>query len=217
MILVGGIGLPWLRDLDYGTQWIVRMRAKHWPLEVMLEDLSYAAHRVLHTFQDLDPERVVLVGCMPRHIDPPGTIRRYRLDHVAPPVDEVHERLSEAVMGIVDLDHTMVVLRHWSAFPADTVIIEIEPEDGEFGLGFSDVVESTVRVVEALVRTEVGRATGTVSDAPILTPPTRIVPPVMPTPNMALFPRREGDAESGATVGTALFPRSEPDLESGAR
>ena len=210
MILVGGIGLPWLRDLDYGTQWIVRMRAEQWPTDVLLEDLSYAAHRVLHTFQDLDPARVVLVGCMPRHIDAPGTVRRYRLDHVAPPVDEVHERLSEAVMGIVDLDHTMVVLRHWQAFPVDTVIIEIEPEDGEFGLGFSDVVESTVTIVEALVRTEVGRAAGTVSDAPMLTPPTRIVPPVMPTPNMALFPRREelGD-QIHPTIGTALFPRRE--------
>ena len=209
MILVGGIGLPWLRDLDYGTQWIVRMRAEQWPTDVLLEDLSYAAHRVLHTFQDLDPARVVLVGCMPRHIDAPGTVRRYRLDHVAPPVDEVHERLSEAVMGIVDLDHTMVVLRHWHAFPADTVIIEIEPEDGEFGLGFSDAVESTVTIVEALVRTEVGRAAGTVSDAPMLTPPTRIVPPVMPTPNMALFPRREELDQIDPTVGTALFPRRE--------
>ena len=209
MILVGGIGLPWLRDLDYGTQWIVRMREEQWPADVLLEDLSYSAHRVLHTFQDLDPARVVLVGCMPRHIDSPGTVRRYRLDHVAPAVDEVHDRLSEAVMGIVDLDHTMVVLRHWHAFPADTVIIEIEPEDGEFGLGFSDVVESTVTVVEALVRTEVGRAAGTVSDAPMLTPPTRIVPPVMPTPNMALFPGREELAQTDPTVGTALFPRRE--------
>ena len=214
MILVGGIGLPWLRDLDYGTQWIVRMRTEHWPADVMLEDLSYAAHRVLHTFQDLDPARVVLVGCMPRHIDPPGTIRRYRLDHIAPPVDEVHERLSEAVMGIVDLDHTMVVLRHWNAFPVDTVIIEIEPEDGEFGLGFSEVVESTVTIVEAMVRAEVARGEGTASDAPMLTPPTRIVPPVMPTPNMALFPRRdEHGAETHPTVGAALFPR--PD-EAGA-
>ena len=112
-------------------------------------------------------------------------------------------------MGIVDLDHTMVVLRHWQAFPVDTVIIEIEPEDGEFGLGFSDVVESTVTIVEALVRSEVGRAAGTASDAPMLTPPTRIVPPVMPTPNMALFPRREELNETDPTVGTALFPRRE--------
>ena len=99
--------------------------------------------------------------------------------------------LFRSVMGIVDLDHTMVVLRHWHAFPVDTVIIEIEPEDGEFGLGFSDVVESTVTIVEALVRSEVGRAAGTASDAPMLTPPTRIVPPVMPTPNMSLFPRAQ--------------------------
>ena len=196
MILVGGIGLPWLRDLDYGTQWIVRVREEQWPADVLLEDLSYSAHRVLHTLQDLKPSRVVLVGCMPRHVDPPGTIRRYRLDLSPPPLEEVHERLAEAVMGIVDLDHTMVVVRHWQAFPPDTIIVEVEPEDGEFGLGFSDTVEATVAVVAAIVRREVERPADVHSDAPMTTPPTVMVAPVSPTPNMALFPPRISDPDS---------------------
>lgn len=192
VILVGGIGLPWLRDLDFGTQWVKRQTADNgsndWPLGVVLEDLSYGAHRVLHTIQEMNPARIVLVGCMPRQIDPPGTIRHYRLNLDPPPVEEVHERISEAVMGIVDLDHTLVVVRHWNAFPIDTVVVEVEPEDCQFGLGFSDTIEATVAQVTALVQQEVRRPAGSVSDAPMYTPPTSPMPLPTPVPNMSLFP-----------------------------
>ncbi len=156
--LVGGIGLPWLRDLDFGTNWLARAASLPWPDDVVLEDLSYAAHRVMHRLQELQPERVVLLGCMPRGEDPPGTIRRYALSGVPDPdPDEVHERLGEAVGGIVDLDHTLAVCRHWDALPADTVVIEVEPAESEFGWGFSQPVENAVDDVLDLVRREVSR------------------------------------------------------------
>lgn len=157
VILVGGIGLPWLRDLDFGTQWIELAGRETWPEGVLLEDLSYGAHRVMHRLQELEPTRVVIVAAMPREVDPPGTIRRYRLDPEAPPMEEVHDRLTEAVMGIIDLDHTLAVCRHWRAFPTDTVVIEVEPADRAFGLGFSEPVEATVAPVLAMVREEVTR------------------------------------------------------------
>lgn len=153
--LVGGIGLPWLRDLDFGTQFVRRVEGGEWPEGVVLEDLSYAAHRVLHRLQELEPVKVVLVGAMPREVDPPGTVRRYRLDLTPPPADEVHERLTEAIGGIIDLDHTLAVVRHWHGFPVDTTIIEVEPADRSFGLGFSDPVEAVVDVVLEMVRQEV--------------------------------------------------------------
>ena len=155
-VLVGGVGLPWLRDLDFGTQFLRRVEHLDWPSDVVLDDLSYAAHRVLHTLQELKPSKVVLVGAMPREVDPPGTIRRYQLDLTPPSDDEVAERLGEAVGGIIDLDHTLAVVRYWKGFPPDTVVIEIEPGDRAFGLGFSDDVESVVETVLAMVREEVG-------------------------------------------------------------
>jgi hydrogenase maturation protease len=157
-VLVGGVGLPWLRDLDFGTQWIRRVEHLSWPEGVVVEDLSYAAHRVLHRLQELEPDKVVLVGAMPRDVDPPGTVRRYLLDLTPPPPEEVHERLTEAVGGIIDLDHTLAVVRHWKGFPEGTVVIEVEPGDRSFGLGFTDEVESCVGAVLAMVREEVGAA-----------------------------------------------------------
>lgn len=160
--LVGGIGLPWLRDLDFGTQFIRRHEHLDWPEKVLLEDLSYAAHRVLHRLQELEPVKVVLVGAMPRDIDPPGTIRRYPLDLTAPPDEEVHARLTEAVGGIIDLDHTLAVVRYWNGFPQNTVVVEVEPADRSFGLGFSDEVEAAVEAVLAAVREEVAPAGATI-------------------------------------------------------
>ncbi|CAN5496845.1 hypothetical protein BH20ACT2_BH20ACT2_00830 [soil metagenome] len=161
--LVGGIGLPWLRDLDFGTQFIRRIEGLTWPEGVLVEDLSYAAHRVLHLLQELQPAKVVLVGCMPRDVDPAGTIRHYPLDLTPPDAEEVHERLAEAVGGIIDLDHTLAVVRYWGAFPADTVVIEVEPGDRSFGLGFTDEVEAAVDTVLDMVREEVGAAPAKIS------------------------------------------------------
>ena len=155
-VLVGGIGLPWLRDLDFGTQFLRRIADVEWPPDVILEDLSYSAHRVLHTLQDLKPEKVVLVGAMPRDVDPPGTIRRYQLDLTPPSDEEVADRLGEAVGGIIDLDHTLAVVRYWKGFPPDTVVIEVEPGDRAFGLGFSDEVESVVDTILAMIQEEAG-------------------------------------------------------------
>ena len=156
--LVGGIGLPWLRDLDFGTNWLARAATLEWPEGVVLEDLSYAAHRVMHRLQELQPGRVVLLGCMPRGTGPPGTIRRYALSEMPETdPDEVHERLGEAVGGIVDLDHTLAVCRHWNALPDDTVVIEVEPAESEFGWGFSQPVEDAVDEVLDMIRHEVSR------------------------------------------------------------
>lgn len=164
-VLVGGIGLPWLRDLDFGTQFVRRAEALPWPDGVLVEDLSYAAHRVLHRLQELEPARVLLVGAMPRGTDPAGAVRCYQLDLTPPEDAEVHDRLTEAIGGIIDLDHTLAVVRYWHGFPPDTTVIEVEPEDRSFGLGFSAPVEAAVPRVLTAVCDALGLAAGPLVDA----------------------------------------------------
>lgn len=156
-VLVAGVGNPWLRDLDFGPQFVRRVRALEWPPDVVIEDASYSAHRVLHLFQEVRPRKAVFVSGFPRG-DAPGTVRRYRYDESrpAPPDEEVAERLGEAAGGVIDFDHTLIVLRHFGALPADTVVIEVEANDTSFGTGFSDEVEASVERVVELVREEVG-------------------------------------------------------------
>ena len=159
-VLVAGLGLPWLRDLDYGTQFVRRVEGEAWPKGVYVEDLSVSAHRVLDRLKELKPHKVILVAAMPRDVDPGGTIRRYKLDITPPPEDDLAERLGESIGGIIDLDHTLAIGKWGKGFPEDTVVIEVEPGDRSFGLGFSEEVEASVDKVLALIREELGMNSG---------------------------------------------------------
>jgi hydrogenase maturation protease len=152
--LVGGFGRPGMRDLDFGRQIVECLQQLNWPDEVVVEDLSCSAPLVLHRLQELRPAKVVLVGAVPRDFDPPATIRRYKVDLTPPAPDELCRSVEESAMGLVDLDHTLAMARHWGGLPADTVIIEVEPAEATFGLGFSEVLAGCLDPILDMVRDE---------------------------------------------------------------
>ncbi len=152
--LVGGFGRPGMRDLDFGRQVIDYLQHLDWPDGVVVEDLSCSAPLVLHRLQELRPAKVVLLGAVPREFDPPATLRRYRVDLTPPAPADVHRSLEESAMGMVDLDHTLAMARHWGGLPVDTVIIEIEPAEAEFGIGFSDLLAECFDPILDMVREE---------------------------------------------------------------
>jgi Ni,Fe-hydrogenase maturation factor len=55
------------------------------------------------------------------------------------------------VTGVIALDNTLVVTRHFGALPDDVVVIEVEPAAEEFGDVFSEPVARAVDEVCALV------------------------------------------------------------------
>ena len=57
-------------------------------------------------------------------------------------------------MGLVDLDHTLAVARHWGGLPVDTTVIEVEPADSTFGLGFSEELAACFDPLLDVVREE---------------------------------------------------------------
>jgi hydrogenase maturation protease len=157
-MLVGGFGRPGQRDLDLGRQLVSYLQQLDWPDGVIVEDLSYAAPLVLHRLQELLPGKVLLLGAVPRGADEAGSLRRYRVDVTPPRPEEVQQRLEESVQGMVDLDHTLAVARHWGGLPVDTVVVEVEPADCSFGIGFSDDMAQVFDPVVAMVREELGDA-----------------------------------------------------------
>lgn len=157
-VFVGGVGNPWLGDLDFGPQFIRRYAGLEWPANVVLQDAAVSAHRVLHQLQEVQPRRVIFVAGFPRG-DPPGTIRRYRVDTDAPlpEPDEIADRLGEAAGGVIDFDHTLVATRYYRALPDDTIVVEVEAIDETFGTTFSPPVEASFEPVLEMVREEVSR------------------------------------------------------------
>lgn len=155
-VLVAGVGNPWLRDLDFGPQFVRKLKGMEWPDDVLLEDAAVAAHRVLHLLQEATPDRVIFVAGFPRG-DPPGTIRRIPADTSVPDPSLVEGMLGEAAGGVVDFDHTLVVVRHFNALPPDTTILEVEALDTAFGTGFSPEVEASIERVTEMVQKEIER------------------------------------------------------------
>lgn len=155
-IYVGGVGNPWLGDLDFGPQWVRRYRDVAWPQHVVLADAAEAAHRVLHQLRAAEPDRVIFIAGFPRG-DEPGTIRRYRIDHQPLDPEDVAGRLGESAGGIIDFDHTLVVTRYYGALPDDTVVIEVEAVSEAFGTTFSDPVEASFEPVLEMVLEEIAR------------------------------------------------------------
>ena len=150
-VLVGGIGLPWLGDLELAMQFVREVEGLEWPNDVLVEDLSFPAHRVLDRLVEIRPSRVVLLASVRREVDPPGSLRRCLVDLSPPPDAEVHQRLVESVtLGIVDVEHILAVLLYWRALPAETVLIEVEPGHQSAGLGGSPPVPMVDEVLALL-------------------------------------------------------------------
>lgn len=161
--LIGGLGLPGMRDLDFGRQVVRYLELLDWPEGVVVEDLSCAAHLALHRIQELHPATVVLIGAAVRDGRSAGSVHHYRLDPGPPPPQLVHDGLAAAASGMADLDHTLAVVRHWGALPADSTVIEVQPADCSFGAGFSEELGDRIEEVRTLVQGAIGTAMERVS------------------------------------------------------
>lgn len=168
LLLVGGFGQPWQRDLDFGSRFVCCAEDLDWPEGVVVEDLSFSALHVVQRLQELRPAKVVIVAGVARGGDLPGTVRRYRIEREPTSTDDVHRHLLDALAGAVDLDEAVAVARHWDALPPGSVRIEVEPGDTSFGLGLSEDVAASIDTVLEAVREELGStsssAATTVSD-----------------------------------------------------
>ena len=156
-VIVAGVGYRNLRDHSVGIAVTDRLEREPWPSGVVVEDLSYNPIAVVQRLED-EPavqrfERAVAVAAVERKGRAPGTIATYRWDGVLPVEEEIHRAVTEAVTGVIALDNTLVVTRHFGALPDEVIVVEVEPAVQEFGDSFSDVLARQFETVCDLVRT----------------------------------------------------------------
>jgi hydrogenase maturation protease len=172
-VIVAGVGYHNLRDHSVGVEVVDRLEADAWPDGVVVEDLSYNPIAVVQRLEDEPPERrfqrAVIVGAVERSGRAPGTIAVYRWDGVLPVDQEIHRAVTEAVTGVIALDNTLVVTRHFGALPDEVVVVEVEPAVHEFGDTFSELVGRQFETVCQLVRTHAtdADAVGRLARAPL--------------------------------------------------
>ncbi len=138
--IIAGIGYRNLRDHSVGPLLVDRLAGRDWPPGVAVEDLSYGPIAVVQRFQDDPPghrfDRAVVVSAV--HRDRlPGSLSVYRWDGLLPSDEGVQRAVVDAVTGVIYLDNTLVVTRHFGVLPEDVIVMEVEPILHEFGDGFS--------------------------------------------------------------------------------
>lgn len=154
-VLVGGVGYRWQRDLSFGLIVADALAEEALPAGVEIRDLGYGALYVAMDLEDAQPryDRLILLAGVARD-RPPGRLYRSRWDATPADPEEVQARIYEAGAGVIDLDHLLVIARHFDALPPEVILIEAEPVEGDGGDGLSAAVAALLPAALVLVRQE---------------------------------------------------------------
>lgn len=148
-VLVAGVGYRNLRDLSLGPLLIDRLQQSSWPEGVEVEDLSYGPIAIMHSLDERPPyDRMVFISGATNGREP-GEISQYQWMHELPDEDEIHQRVTEAATGVIDLKNLLIVATYFKKLPPDVVVFEVEAADDSFGEEMTPAVESVVpRLIE---------------------------------------------------------------------
>jgi hydrogenase maturation protease len=140
-VLVGGVGYRNLRDHSFGVLVVEALAAREWPAHVSVEDISYNPIAVVQRLEDDPPERrftrAVIISGVQRPGRAPGSLTTYRWDGALPDAEQIQAAIAEAVTGVIAVDNTLVVARHFDVLPPEVIVIELEPVVHEFGEALS--------------------------------------------------------------------------------
>jgi hydrogenase maturation protease len=155
-VLVGGVGYRFLRDGSVGpllTEQLADELAVRAREGIEVEDLSYGPVALsMNLTERPDYDRLVIFGAVERGRKP-GTIDAYRWRGELPESEQIQERVSEAVTGVISLENVLVVCGALGGLPDDVRVIEIEPEDLGWGEGFSQTVSDRLAELKQRVWT----------------------------------------------------------------
>jgi hypothetical protein len=86
----------------------------------------------------------------------PGEIHRYAWRHQLPDEDEIHQRVTEAATGVIDLENLLIVATYFRKLPSDVVVFEVEVADDSFGEAMTPVMENAIPQLIEQLRAEAG-------------------------------------------------------------
>lgn len=144
-VLIAGVGYPFLRDMSVGPVLVEGLRQLEWPAGIEVDDWSFNPIAIVQRMEERSEpyDRIVLLSAVERGREP-GQVFRYRWQGELPDVEQIQERIGEAVMGVISLNNLLVVCQYFKALPPDVIVVEIEPEDTGWGPGFSLRVEAAL-------------------------------------------------------------------------
>jgi len=158
-VLVSGIGYSNMSDLSFGRVLYSKMADMSWPENVHVEDLNFGPIMIYQWLEEslIKYDKLVLVSAANRGREL-GTLEVYAWDGILPDETGIQACIGEAITGVISLENLLIVCKHFGVLPPEVTIVEIEPQDTEYGLEFSPVVASKVGEAIELVKRETMRA-----------------------------------------------------------
>jgi hydrogenase maturation protease len=152
-VLIAGVGYQNMRDLSVGPDVIPALSSLNWTIDTEIVHLHFGPVHVMQWLEERPDhfERMVFVGSVVRGRQP-GGVYCYRWSGNLPDAEEIQQRIGEAVMGVIDLDNLLIVNQHFGVLAPDVIIVEVEPEDTGWGVGFTPRIEAALDEVIATVR-----------------------------------------------------------------
>lgn len=145
-IFIGGVGYPFLRDMSVGPVYVPQLQKQDWPAGVEIDDLNVGGPiAAVHRFREVLPyERVIIFGAVRREREI-GQIYLYRWDEQLPDPQDIQDRVSEAVTGVISLDNLLIIGGYFTIWPpGGMVVVEFEPRDEEWGEEFSPPMQAAL-------------------------------------------------------------------------
>lgn len=152
-VLIAGVGYQNMRDLSVGPDLIPALSRLDWPPDVEILHLHFGPIHVVQWLEERPGhfERMVFVAAVARGRQP-GGVSCYRWQGILSDAEELQQRIGEAIMGVIDLDNLLIVAQHFGVLPTDVVVVEVEPEDTGWGVGFTPRIEAVLGEVIETVR-----------------------------------------------------------------
>ena len=152
-VLIGTVGYHNLRDYSVGPKLLPQLQAMAWPSGVDVEEMNWGPIAIVQHFETLaEPyQRVVFLSAISNG-RPPGTLTLRRWRGGLPNTQEIQDRVSEAVTGVISLGNLLVVGEYFGIWPAEVIIVDVEPGPEEAGDSFTPAVQAVLPDIFAAVR-----------------------------------------------------------------
>ena len=151
-VLIGTVGYHLLRDYSIGPNLLPQLHAMEWPNGVVIDEMNWGPVAIVQQFETLpEPYDRVIILTATDLGKPPGAITLRLWRGGLPTVEQIQDRVSEAVTGTISAENLMIIGEHFKIWPKETLLCDVQPGPEEAGETFTPEVEAVVpQVLETL-------------------------------------------------------------------
>ena len=147
-ILIGTIGYHLLRDYSIGPNLLPHLQAMPWPTGVDVDEMNWGPIAVVQHFETLpEPYDRVIILTATDLGKAPGAITLRVWRGGLPTVEQIQDRVAEAVTGTISAHNLLIIGEHFGIWPAETLLVDVQPGPEEAGAHFTPAVEAVVPLV----------------------------------------------------------------------